>query len=271
VPTEDGQDASPPSPQHLQHFFKRLDAKLELTALDRLRSSINAAPVAADFQRLHVEAMRCLFMAIHDNEVDRTEADMERYYFNVAVPRTLEAIRRDYYFIVDATADLANRTRGMARSLVYSTGDNGEELLWHSAQEFLDQVRGGGFPNWGNPGVRYKYFVTILRRKAWKFVDEVKRRRERERLDPAYAQDTSPGSDVMWHDPTGDYGSVSWLDQRLKELPQKEQEVLFLHFWDGFTVTEIARELRVARSTVYDRLANALARAEELLTGTTGR
>jgi DNA-directed RNA polymerase specialized sigma24 family protein len=221
--------------------------------------------VAAEFDRLREGAIRRLLAAIRDNEVGLTQADLERYYFDQAVPRTLEAIRLEYYLIVDVTQDLANRKRRMARFLVCSTGDDGEDPLSRSAEEFMDRVRRGKFPNWDNPRARDKYFETILKRKAWNFVDEARDRRERAGI--AKAQNASPGSHVTWTDPTGGEASV-WLAQVLgEEVPQKDREALFLHFWRGFTVAEIAEEQGVARSTVYRRFESALRLARERLSG----
>jgi RNA polymerase sigma factor (sigma-70 family) len=261
--TEDGQDASPPS---LQHFLEQLNAALEPRVPDLLRSAIRTTPVAAERDRLHMEAMRRLLEAIRGNEVDLTEVSLKSYYDDEAVPQTLKAIQRDYQLMVDVTADLVKRTRRTARTLVKST-DDGEELLWRSAEVFLDRVRRGKFSNWDNPGVRYKYFETILKRKAWRLVEEARRQHW---LGAKDVQGPSPSSNVMWHDPTGDEASVPRLVQLLKELPQREREVLFLHFWYGLSKTEIAMTLGVARSTVHSRLSNALLRTKKLLGGATG-
>lgn len=50
-------------------------------------------------------------------------------------------------------------------------------------------------------------------------------------------------------------------------LPQKERDVVYLHYYEGYTAPEISRLLGKNVNTIYTNLARARERLKELLGG----
>lgn len=57
------------------------------------------------------------------------------------------------------------------------------------------------------------------------------------------------------------------LLRRVMELPRKDQAVLYLHYYEGFSTREVGEMLRISRSAVTSRLLRARKKLKEELEG----
>lgn len=83
---------------------------------------------------------------------------------------------------------------------------------------------------------------------------------------PSAAAEQCADTDLWMSEQAEDWSAATGALQRaLAALPAEDQVILRLRFWEGFTVADIARTLRLEQKPLYRRLDRDLLRLRELL------
>ena len=118
-----------------------------------------------------------------------------------------------------------------------------------------------------DPSKRFKAWINTI---AVNLVRDDARRRKR-RGEVHHDDDPERGPSVLPSHAEGPAASAArndeaaMLKRTLKELTEKEREVVLLHFYDGMTLLETSEALEIPLGTVKSRLHGALTRLKGLL------
>lgn len=99
------------------------------------------------------------------------------------------------------------------------------------------------------------YFYRTATHQVYRWLRSNSRRTEREQRFAMSRRDETKGAEMT--DP-GLREEQELIEQVLHELPEEQRSLLVLHYYNGLSASEIARTLDSPRSTIRDRLAQAL-------------
>ncbi len=160
----------------------------------------------------------------------------------------------------EALASLYDRYRlilfGLIQRILHSRPEAEDVLqevflqVWQKAADF-DQARGRPFT----------WLVTLARSRA---IDRLRSLGARDRLATASArEETEEVADAVTDAILSERGKV--VRDALRELPEEQQQVLLLAYFDGFTQSEIAERLGSPLGTVKTRMRSGMIKLRELL------
>jgi RNA polymerase sigma-70 factor (ECF subfamily) len=159
-----------------------------------------------------------------------------------------------------ALASLYDRYRlilfGLIQRILHSRPEAEDVLqevflqVWQKAADF-NQSRGRPFT----------WLVTLARSRA---IDRLRSLGARDRLATASArEETEEVADAVTDAILSERGKV--VRDALRELPEEQQQVLLLAYFDGFTQSEIAERLGSPLGTVKTRMRSGMIKLRELL------
>jgi RNA polymerase sigma factor (sigma-70 family) len=141
----------------------------------------------------------------------------------------------------DAFAEIIRRHAGLVYGVALRILADADRAADVAQETFLQLVRDAGSVTGSLPG----WLHRVATRKA---VDQIRRDAARQHREREYMEREVPGATSEWKDIS------PYIDAALRELDPEWRDVLILHFLEGRTTREIAREQGTSQATISRRI-----------------